>query len=510
MSDYRGISACKIINVYIKGKRKESMSVKHKKIRKVLIANRGEIALRIIRTVKELNLDAVAVYEKPDSEAHYIRLADDAVFIGDRPRKEYLDIDKIIWAARKSGADAIHPGYGFLSENADFSAACEQAGIIFIGPPPKVIRDMGNKILARKIMKDAKVPVIPGTGDIADGITGIEQAISFAQKFGYPVMLKAAAGGGGRGIRKVGNEEELKMLLPVVRAETISAFNDDRVYIEKCIESPRHIEIQILADYHGHVIHLGSRDCSIQRRHQKLLEIAPADLPADVLEAMYDAAITGARKAGYINAGTVEFLVDSRTNEFWFMEMNTRLQVEHTVTEELTGVDIVRQQIRIAEGNVLDIPPERIHMMGKAIQVRINAEDPKNNFMPEGGKTLEVYQSPGGPGVRLDGVVYQGYRIPTHYDSLMVKMTVRGYDWEQTIQRLKRSLNNFLIVGPKTTIPFYLAICDEPDFKEGKFDTDYIETHEQIFNYPDQEREIAKLTKLIAEIHAKKINPYVY
>jgi pyruvate carboxylase subunit A len=323
-------------------------------------------------------------------------------------------------------------------------------------------------------------------------------------------MLKAAAGGGGRGIRKVGNEEELKMLLPVVRAETISAFNDDRVYIEKCIESPRHIEIQILADYHGHVIHLGSRDCSIQRRHQKLLEIAPADLPADVLEAMYDAAITGARKAGYINAGTVEFLVDSRTNEFWFMEMNTRLQVEHTVTEELTGVDIVRQQIRIAEGNVLDIPPERIHMMGKAIQVRINAEDPKNNFMPEGGKTLEVYQSPGGPGVRLDGVVYQGYRIPTHYDSLMVKMTVRGYDWEQTIQRLKRSLNNFLIVGPKTTIPFYLAICDEPDFKEGKFDTDYIETHEKIFNYPDPEREIAKLTKLIAEIHAKKINPYVY
>ena len=486
------------------------MPVKQRKIRKVLIANRGEIALRIIRTVKELGLEAIAVYEKPDSESHYIRLADDAIMIGDRPRKEYLDIGKIIWAARKSGADAVHPGYGFLSENADFSAACEKAGIIFIGPPPQVIRDMGNKIVARKVMENANVPIIPGTGDLASGGAGIEQAKTFTQKYGYPIMLKASAGGGGRGIRKINTEEELKTQLPLVRAETRSAFNDDNIYIEKCIESPRHIEIQILADYHGNVIHLGSRDCSIQRRHQKLLEIAPADLPADVLEAMYDAAIKGARQAGYVNAGTVEFLVDSRTNEFWFMEMNTRLQVEHTVTEELTGVDIVRQQIKIAEGDVLDIPSERVHMLGKAIQVRINAEDPKNNFMPEGGKTLEVYQSPGGPGVRLDGIVYQGYRIPTDYDSLMVKMTVRGYDWEQTIQRLKRSLNNFLIVGPKTTIPFYLAICDEPDFQAGKFDTSYIETHEQIFDYPEQEREVAKLTKLIAEIHARKMNPYAY
>lgn len=484
------------------------MSATQRNIKKVLIANRGEIALRIIRTVKELGLEAIAVYEKPDSESHYIRLADDAIMIGDRPRKEYLDIEKIIWAARKSGADAIHPGYGFLSENADFSEACEEAGIIFIGPPPQVIRDMGNKVIAREFMEKAGVPTIPGTGDLSSGDEGTEQARAFADKYGYPLMLKAAAGGGGRGIRKVNNEEELKTQLPLVRAETRSAFNDDRVYIEKCVESPRHIEIQILADYHGNVIHLGSRDCSIQRRHQKLLEIAPADLPADVLEAMYDAAIRGARQVGYVNAGTVEFLVDSRTNEFWFMEMNTRLQVEHTVTEELTGVDIVRQQIKIAEGNVLDIPAERVHMLGKAVQVRINAEDPKNNFMPEGGKTLEVYHSPGGPGVRLDGVVYQGYRIPTDYDSLMVKMTVRGYDWEQTIERLKRSLNNFLIVGPKTTIPFYLAICDEPDFQAGKFDTSYLETHEKLFDYPEQEREVAKLAKLIAEIHARKMNPY--
>ena len=486
------------------------MSVKQRKIRKVLIANRGEIALRIIRTVKELDLEAIAVYEKPDSESNYIRSADDAIMIGDRPRKEYLDIDKIIWAARKSGADAIHPGYGFLSENADFSEACEKAGIIFIGPPPQVIRDMGNKVVARGIMEQAGVPTIPGTGDLAPGEAGALQAKEFAEKYGYPLMLKAAAGGGGRGIRKIANWEELKIQLPLVRAETRTAFNDDRIYIEKCIESPRHIEIQILADYHGNVIHLGSRDCSIQRRHQKLLEIAPADLPPNVLEAMYDAAIKGAKQAGYVNAGTVEFLVDSKTDEFWFMEMNTRLQVEHTVTEELTGVDIVRQQIRIAEGNVLDIPAERVHMLGKAVQVRINAEDPKNNFMPEGGKTLEVYHSPGGPGVRLDGVVYQGYRIPTDYDSLMVKMTVRGYNWEQTIQRLKRSLNNFLIVGPKTTIPFYLAICDEPDFQAGKFDTSYLETHQQLFEYPEQEREVAKLTKLIAEIHARAMNPYAY
>jgi pyruvate carboxylase subunit A len=484
------------------------MSLKQMKIKKILIANRGEIALRIIRTVKELGLEVVAIYEKPDSEAHYIRLADDAIMIGDRPRKEYLDIDKIIWAARKSGADAVHPGYGFLSENADFSAACAKAGIIFIGPPPQVIRDMGNKVVAREIMESAKVPIVPGTGTLAAGDAGVVQGITFARKYGYPVMLKASAGGGGRGIRNVKNEEELKAQLPLVRAETRSAFNDDRIYIEKSIESPRHIEIQLLADHHGNVIHLGSRDCSIQRRHQKLLEIAPADLPGDVLDAMYASAVKGAHKAGYVNAGTVEFLVDSKTNEFWFMEMNTRLQVEHTVTEELTGIDIVRQQIEIAEGKVLDIPAERIHMLGKAIQVRINAEDPKNNFMPEGGKTLEVYQSPGGPGVRLDGVVYQGYRIPTDYDSLMVKMTVRGYDWEQTIQRLKRSLNNFLIVGPKTTIPFYLAICDEPDFKAGRFDTSYIDTHGQIFDYPEQEREIAKLTKLMAEIHAKKKNPF--
>jgi acetyl/propionyl-CoA carboxylase alpha subunit len=359
-------------------------------------------------------------------------------------------------------------------------------------------------------MQTAGIPFIPGTANLAPGEAGVRDALTFGASYGYPIMLKASMGGGGRGIRKIAHEGDLKAQLPAARAEALSAFNDESVYVEKCIEAPRHVEIQILADHHGNCIHLGSRDCSIQRRHQKLLEIAPADLPAAVLDAMYEKAIRGARAAGYVNAGTVEFLVDSKTDQFWFMEMNTRLQVEHTVTEELTGIDLVRQQIRIAEGHVLDIPKERVRLMGKAVQVRINAEDPKNHFLPEGGKRLEVYQSPGGPGVRLDGAVYQGYKIPTDYDSLMVKMTIRGYDWEQTIQRLKRALSGFLIVGPKTTIPFYLAICDEPDFTAGRFDTGYLESHGSIFDYPEPEREIAKLARLIAEIHAKKTNPYAY
>ncbi|HOK06421.1 MAG TPA: biotin carboxylase N-terminal domain-containing protein [Syntrophales bacterium] len=486
------------------------MVEKKRKIKRVLIANRGEIALRIMRTVQELSLDAVVIYERPDSEAYYVRLADHAILIGEGPRKDYLDIDRIIWAAKKTGADAIHPGYGFLAENPDFSAACEKEGIIFIGPPPDVIRNLGNKVVARQIMEKAGIPFIPGTCDLPAGSEGIREAFAFARTCGYPVMLKASSGGGGRGIRKVTDETDLMVQLPLARAEALAAFKDENVYMEKCIESPRHVEIQILADSHGNVMHLGSRDCSIQRRHQKLLEIAPADLPEEVLENMYDCAIRAAKEANYINAGTVEFLVDSRTNEFWFMEMNTRLQVEHTVTEELTGVDIVREQIRIAEGGVLEIPRERVRLFGKAVQVRINAEDPKNNFMPEGGKRVEVYQSPGGPGVRLDGAVYQGYKIPTDYDSLLVKMTVRGYNWEQTLQRLKRALNGFVIVGPKTTIPFYLAICDEPDFRAGRFDTSYIETHPQIFDYPEPEREIAKLARLIAEIHAHKVNKYAF
>jgi len=481
-----------------------------KNIQRVLVANRGEIALRVIRTIRELGLGAVAVYENPDKEALFIRFADDAIMIGDGPRKDYLDIDRIIWAAHKSGADAIHPGYGFLAENPDFPSACADAGITFIGPPSSVIHDLGNKIVARRIMKEAGIPIVPGTGNLASGEEGERAGLAFGEEYGYPLMLKASSGGGGRGIRKVEDASDLLVQIPLARSEALHAFNDENIYIEKCIENPRHIEIQILADQHGKIIHLGSRDCSIQRKHQKLIEIAPADLPVDVLSSMCETSIVAAREAGYISAGTVEFLVDPITNQFWFMEINTRLQVEHTVTEMLTGVDIVREQIMIAQGAHLEIPEVRFHLLGKAIQVRVNAEDPRNDFMPEGGKRVEVYQSPGGPGIRLDGIAYQGYKIPTEYDSLLVKMTVRGHNWEQAVQRLKRALNDFLIVGPKTTIPFYLAICDEPDFRRGELNTSYLETHTQVFDYPDNKREIAKLSQLIAEIHAKKINPYAY
>lgn len=456
-------------------------------IRKILIANRGEIVLRVIRTIKEMEREAVAVYETPDQNALYLRHVKEAVLLGEGPRKDYLNIEKMIRAACMTGADAIHPGYGFLAENADFAAACEREKIIFIGPPPKVIADMGNKVMARQAVARTGIPTIPGTTKLSPGNTGIEEAIEFARETGYPIMLKALAGGGGRGIRKVSNEEELRMDMPVARLEALSAFNDESLYAEKCISPAKHVEVQILADRHGGVIHLGTRDCSIQRRNQKLLEVAPADLPPHVVETIHEAAIRVARAVGYESAGTVEFLVHPKTNEFWFLEVNTRLQVEHTVTEILTGVDIVRQQILIAEGNPLELHQENRRLQGLAIEVRVNAEDPKNRFMPEGGKTIEQYRQPGGPGVRLDEFIYQGYHIPKEYDSLLAKITVRGYQWKQTVERLKRALQDFLITGPRTTIPLYLSICSEPDFIAGRYDTSYIATHPQIFDYKEPE-----------------------
>jgi len=456
-----------------------------KAIRKVLIANRGEIALRIVRTVKEMGLDAIAVYESPDSNAKYLSLVDHAINIGNGPRKDYLNIEKIIDAACQSGADAIHPGYGFLSENPDFASACEQAGIIFIGPPPKVIRDLGNKVLARHLMTKAQVPVIPGTRQLPPGNAGLVAAKDFAHEYGYPVMLKAMAGGGGRGIRKAHTDEELDVLIPLARVEALSAFNDETIFAEKCIENAKHVEVQIIADHHKNIVHLGTRDCSIQRRHQKLVEMAPAHLPPHILEKLHKAAIAAARQSRFTNVGTVEFLVDPHTYEFWFLEVNTRLQVEHTVTEVLTGVDLVRQQILTAQGNQLDIEQEGVQLQGTAIEVRINAEDPKNRFMPEGGKTIDLYRPPGGPGVRLDEFAYQGYVVPKEYDSLLAKMTIRAYQWPQTVQRLKRALNDFLITGPKTTIPLFMAICDETDFCQCMFDTGYLESHPAIMDYPE-------------------------
>ncbi|NPU85210.1 MAG: biotin/lipoyl-binding protein [Syntrophaceae bacterium] len=465
-----------------------------KTIRKVLIANRGEIALRIMNTLKEMGIEAIAVYEKPDYDAYFLRFADRAIKISDEPGKGYLNIERIIDAALKSGADAVHPGYGFLAENPNLAAACERAGILFIGPPPSVIRDLGDKVLARETMHKAGIPIIPGTNSFSPGNAGIEEALAFARQCGYPIILKATAGGGGRGVRKIENEQELMKEMPLARAEALLAFHDDRIYAEKFIVNPRHIEVQILADTQGNVVHLGTRDCSIQRRHQKLLEIAPAELPSDVTAAIHAAAVKAAVTAGYVNAGTVEFLVDAKTSEFWFMEVNTRLQVEHTVSEMITGEDIVQHQIRIAEGHPLGLRQEDIQFNGIAIEVRINAEDPKSSFLPEGGKMIEIYESPGGPGVRVDGAIYKGYRVPTVYDSLLVKLIVRGYQWDQTVQRLKRALKDFTIVWPKTTIPLYLAICDEPDFLSRKFDTSYLETHPAIFRYPDLDHYILEET----------------
>lgn len=474
----------------------------------ILVANRGEIALRVIRAIQELGHTAIAVYETPDNDALHVRVADEAIWLGDGPRSDYLDIDKVISAAKKGGADAIHPGYGFLAENPDFAKACEDNDIIFIGPSSSVIQDLGNKVTARKIMADAGIPMVPGTQNLAAGEDGVKEAIAFASEFGYPVMLKATAGGGGRGIRRVEDEAQLIEELPVARAEAKAAFNDDAVYLEKVVINPKHVEVQVLADKDGNTVHLGSRDCSIQRRNQKLVEIAPSLIEdTKLVDQICETAVKAAKASNYFNAGTVEFLVDKDWN-YYFMEINTRVQVEHTVTEMVTGIDIVRTQIKLAFGKNLAFKQEDVQIRGHAIEMRINAEDPQNNFMPEGGKTVSVYRSPGGYGVRLDGFVYQGYTIPEVYDSLLVKLTVHGYSWNETVDRLRRCLRNFVITGPKTTIPFYLNLVSDPEFQKGDFNTSFLDKRTDLFEYDEQITEGNKLAHLIAEIHHKKENPY--
>jgi pyruvate carboxylase subunit A len=474
---------------------------------KILVANRGEIAIRIIRAIQELNYEAIAIYETPDRDSMHIRVADEAVWIGDGPRCDYLNIKKVINAAQKSGAKAIHPGYGFLAENADFARACEKAGIIFIGPASDVIDNLGNKVMARKIMADAGIPMVPGTQNLPAGDEGLQEAIAFGKQYGYPLMLKATAGGGGRGIRKIEKESQLKEQYAIARTEAKAAFGDDSVYLEKAVVNPKHIEVQIVADKKGNTVHLGTRDCSIQRRNQKLIEIAPAfQLTKEQQEEVSMTAVRAAKAAKYFNAGTVEFLYEN--GKFYFMEINTRLQVEHTVSEMITGIDIVRTQIKLALGKDLSFTQEEVQLRGHAVEMRINAEDPKNNFMPEGGKTVRVYRSPGGYGVRLDGFAYQGFAIPQVYDSLLVKLTVFGWSWNETVDRLRRSLNNFVISGPKTTIPFYLNLIKDPDFKAGHFDTSFLDTHPHLLNYEEETSEVNKLARLIAEIHCKGGNAY--
>jgi pyruvate carboxylase subunit A len=447
--------------------------------KKILIANRGEIAMRIIRACRELNIATAAIYSEADSTGIYVKKADEAYVVGPGPVKGFLDGRQIVDLAVRIGADAIHPGYGFLSENAEFAELCQASGVTFIGPSPYAITMMGSKVKAREIAQAAGVPIVPGTNG---AITDVKDALTFAKQVGYPLMIKASAGGGGRGLRVVRSDAELRENMETASREAQASFGDGSVFIEKYIERPHHIEFQILGDRHGHIIHLGERDCSIQRRHQKLIEIAPSLILTPALrEEMGRAAIAIARAVDYDNAGTVEFLLDQE-GRFYFIEMNPRLQVEHTVTEQITAIDIVRHQISIAAGLPLDLQQKDIVLQGHAIQCRINAEDPKNNFMPCTG-TVTAYLSPGGIGVRIDGAVYKDYTVPPYYDALLAKLTVRGRTWEEAVSRMRRSLEEYVLRGVKTTIPFMEAIMQEPDFMAGRFDTSYLETHPELYSY---------------------------
>jgi len=440
--------------------------------KKILIANRGEIALRIIRACREMNIGTVAVFSEADRDSLHVLWADEAYCIGPAPsNKSYLNIANIISAAIISGAEAIHPGYGFLAENPDFAEACTSSGIVFIGPSPNAIQKLGDKALARDTMRGVGVPVIPGLeGTIKD----IDHALQVAEEIGYPVIIKASAGGGGRGMRVVQNSKELAGAVNMAKAEALSAFDSDEVYMEKYVEEPRHIEIQILGDQHGNLIHLGERDCSIQRRNQKVLEESPSlALTPQLREEMGQMALRAARAVGYYNAGTVEFLLD-KNNNYYFMEMNTRIQVEHPVTELVTGIDLVKEQIRIAAGEKLSITQEQVSMRGHAIECRINAEDPGRNFMPSPGK-ITNYMVPGGPGVRFDSAVYSGYVIPPHYDSMIGKLLVWGYNREEAISRMQRALDELVIEGVNTTIPLHQKILKNAFFRRGEIYTNFLQ-----------------------------------
>lgn len=468
--------------------------------KRILVANRGECAVRIIRSCRELGIESVAIYSDADAHALHVKKADRAVMIGPDPVKSYLNIHRIVNIALEAGCDAVHPGYGFLSENADFAREVVKAGIAYIGPSPEAIEDMGSKTKARAAMIAAGVPVIPGS---ESALETVEEAVRVAEDMGYPVMLKAAAGGGGRGIRRCDDEAELRENYVITQREAMAAFGSDELFMEKCIVEPHHIEFQILADKHGNCVHLFERDCSIQRRNQKLIEIAPSQyLTPELREEMGAIAVKAAKAVNYANAGTVEFLVDKDRN-FWFMEMNTRLQVEHPITEAITGVDLVAQQIGIAAGNPLPFRQEDLTHHGFAIEFRVNAEDPKNNFLPTPG-TLTRYFSPGGPGVRVDGCVYPSYTIPPHYDSMCAKLTVWGSDWPHAVSRAQRALNEYDIRGVRTTLPYYRQIASSEDFLRGEFHTGFIDEHPELLDYkPYEAREdIAAAVAVAIAAHA--------
>ncbi len=440
-------------------------------LKKVLIANRGEIAVRIIRACKELGIATVAVYSEADKDALHTRLADEAICIGPaKSNKSYLNIKNILQAACGTGCDSIHPGFGFLSENANFAKMCEESNLKFIGPSYQIIDLMGNKSNAKELMKSAGVPVVPGS----DGsVKNVEEAIQIADKIGYPIMIKAAAGGGGKGIRQVRTPEELPEAYEIVKQEALISFNDDEIYIEKLIENPRHVEIQVLADEFGNAIYLGERDCSVQRRHQKILEESPSTVLDDKLrKKMGEAAINAVKAAHYSNAGTIEFLVDKHKN-FYFMEMNTRIQVEHPVTEWVTGIDIVKEQLKVASGESLRYTQKDVAIKGHSIECRINAENPENNFMPCPGTIIDL-NLPGGNGVRVDTAVYTGYKIPPVYDSMIAKIIVHAENREAAIAKMKVALDECVIDGVDTNIDFLYQILENENFVSGNFDTSFI------------------------------------
>ena len=445
-------------------------------IEKILIANRGEIAVRIIRACREMGIETVAVYSEADREALHTQLADEAVCIGPAASADsYLNMERILSAAMVTGADAIHPGFGFLSENSKFAQLCETCGLIFIGPSSEVIWKLGNKSVAKQTMIEAKVPVIPGN---SKSVYTVEEGLKHAEEAGYPVMIKAALGGGGKGMRTAYSPEEFENSFLTAQTEARNAFGDEAMYIEHFVENPRHIEFQILADHYGNVVHLGERDCSIQRHHQKLIEESPSPALTDKLRRkMGEAAVKAAKAAGYTNAGTIEFLLE-KNGSFYFMEMNTRIQVEHPVTEWVTGIDLVKEQIRIASGEKLLFSQEDITLTGHAIECRINAEDPAKNFRPSPGMITDLYL-PGGKGVRMDTAIYSGYTIPPYYDSMLAKLIVHGKNREEAILKMRSALGEVIIEGVKTNVDYQYEILHHPDFVSGDTDIEFINKLEQ-------------------------------
>lgn len=479
-------------------------------IYKILIANRGEIAVRIVRACKDLHIKNVAIYTEPDKDSLHVKVADEAYEIGKDPIKGYLDASRIVEVAKACGADAIHPGYGFLSENYEFAKLVEDAGLTFIGPKSEVILKMGNKNIARNLMNKNGIPVVPGTEALNK--ESIETIKLEAEKIGYPVILKASGGGGGRGIREVWDPAELESSYESCKREAKAFFNNDEVFMEKLIVKPRHIEFQILGDNYGNLIHLCERDCSIQRRHQKVIEIAPCPtISEDLRKRMGVAAVAAAKAVGYTNAGTIEFLLDDYNN-FYFMEMNTRIQVEHGVTEEIVGVDLISRQIRIAAGEILDIDQTEVKPQGVAIEARITAENVWKNFIPSPGKITGYFPALG-PGVRVDSHMYQGYSIPPFYDSLVAKLIVKARSYDLAVSKLERALDEFTIEGVRTTLPFLLAISKRRHFRRGFFDTSYIEerlqdilenTHDS--NQENKEEVIAAIAAAIQKVKSSREN----